>query len=320
MSADARPPAIFLMGPTASGKTDLAVGLAASLPLEVVSVDSALVYRGLDIGTAKPDADTRARVPHHLIDIVEPEQPYSAGRFRDDALAAMAAIIGRGRVPLLVGGTMMYFRALDGGLGPMPPADPAVRAALEAELRERGPAALHADLAGVDPRAAARIHANDPQRIQRALEVYRISGRPISAFHGGFAHALDYRVLRLVVAPEDRARLHTRIERRFHDMLAAGLVEEVERLRRRPRMRADLPSMRAVGYRQVWQYLEGTLDHATMVERGIVATRGLARRQLTWLRAMDDVERLAGERARVAHLHARIERWLGQGATHATTT
>lgn len=313
MSADARPPAVLLMGPTATGKTELAVGLAASLPLEVVSVDSALVYRGLDIGTAKPDADTRARVPHHLVDIVEPEEPYSAGRFRDDALAAMAAVSGRGRVPLLVGGTMMYFRALEGGLGPMPPADPGVRAALEAERRERGLAALHAELARLDPEAAGRIHPNDPQRIQRALEVHRISGRPISAFHGGRADGLGYRVLRLAVVPHDRARLHAHIDRRFRRMLAAGLVEEVAQLRRRPGMRADLPSMRAVGYRQVWQYLEGALDHATMVERGIVATRGLARRQLTWLRALDDVERFAAEHATVADLHARIERWLAQG-------
>lgn len=312
MSADARPPAIVLMGPTASGKTGLAVELAESLPLEIVSVDSALVYRGLDIGTAKPDAATRARVPHHLVDIVEPEEPYSAGRFRDDALAVMAAIAGRGRVPLLVGGTMMYLRALEGGLGPMPPADPAVRAALEAEMRTRGLAALHAELARVDPQAAGRIHPNDPQRIQRALEVHRISGRSISAFHEGGAGALDYRVLRLALVPGDRARLHARIEQRFHGMLAAGLVEEVERLRRRSGMHAGLPSMRAVGYRQVWQYLDGALDRATMIERGIVATRGLARRQLTWLRALDDVERLACEHAMVADLRARIERWLAE--------
>lgn len=316
MTADP-PPAIFLMGPTASGKTELATRLAEALPLEVVSVDSALVYRGLDIGTAKPDTDTRARVPHHLVDIVEPEEPYSAGRFRDDALAAMAAIVGRGRVPLLVGGTMLYFRALEGGLGPMPPADAGVRAALDTEMHERGLAALHAELADIDPPAAARIHPNDPQRIQRALEVYRVSGRPISAYQGERAGALDYRVLRLALVPGERARLHARIEQRFHRMLAAGLVEEVERLRRRPGMRADLPSMRAVGYRQVWRYLDGALDHETMVERGVVATRGLARRQLTWLRALDGVERLAGEDATAADLQARIERWLAEGDASA---
>lgn len=320
MSADARPPAILLMGPTASGKTELALGLAESLPLEIVSVDSAVVYRGLDIGTAKPDAARRARVPHHLVDIVEPEERYSAGRFRDDALAAMAAIAGHGRVPLLAGGTMMYFRALEGGLGPMPPADAAVRAALEAEMHARGPAALHAELAAVDPRAAARIHPNDPQRIQRALEVYRVSGRPISVFQEAQAGALDHRVLRLALVPEDRARLHARIGQRFRDMLAAGLVEEVERLRRRPGMHAGLPSMRAVGYRQVWQYLDGALDHAAMVERGIVATRGLARRQLTWLRGLDGVTPLAAERATSADLRARVERWLAEGGRDAGGT
>jgi len=314
-AAQRRPPAVFLMGPTASGKTDLAVHLVERLPLGIVSVDSALVYRGLDIGAAKPDAATRGRAPHRLIDRVEPEDAYSAGRFREDALEAMAAVRSEGRVPLLVGGTMMYFRALAGGLGPMPPADAAIRAQLEREERERGLAALHGELAQVDVAAAARIHPNDPQRIHRALEVYRITGRPISAWQReDGAQALPDRVLRLAVAPFDRAVLHARIECRFDAMLAAGLVEEVERLHRRPGMHADLPSMRAVGYRQVWAYLEGELDYAAMRERGIIATRQLAKRQLTWLRGMEGLEWIDSERLSFADVEARVQRFLDDDA------
>ena len=312
-ATDDRPPAILLMGPTASGKTELAVRLAERLPLEIVSVDSAVVYRGLDIGTAKPDPATRARVPHHLVDILEPEEPYSAGRFVEDARAAMTAIRARGRVPLLAGGTMLYFRALAEGLGPMPPADAEVRAELEREAAERGLAALHAELAKVDPAAAQRIHPNDPQRIQRALEVHRLTGRPISDFQSGpeaQASTSGDRLLKLSVAPTDRERLHRRIAERFDAMLQQGLIEEVEGLRQRPGMHADLPSMRAVGYRQVWQYLDGELDRAGLRERGIIATRQLAKRQFTWLRGMQDIEAFDSETHPLDALHARIDAFL----------
>lgn len=309
------PPAIFLMGPTASGKTDVALRLAGVFPLEIVNVDSAVVYRGLDIGTAKPGPAERARVRHHLIDILDPEEPYSAGRFRQDAIDAMAAIRGRGRVPLFAGGTMLYFRALAEGIGPMPPADTQVRAALDREAGERGLAALHAELRAVDPEAAERIHPNDPQRIQRALEVHRITGRPISVFQGERSAApLADRILRLAIASGDRDHLHARIAERFDAMLAAGLVDEVAALRERPGVHADLPSMRAVGYRQVWQYLEGKLDARGLRERGIIATRQLAKRQLTWLRGMPDVQWFDGEPDPFPAIRARVARFLGMEA------
>lgn len=304
------PPAIFLMGPTAAGKTGAAVALAELLPLAIVSVDSALVYRGLDIGAARPDADTLARAPHHLIDRVEPEEPYSAGRFRDEALAMMGRIRADGRVPLLAGGTMMYFHVLEHGLAGMPPADPGLRAELERETAERGLAALHAELAAADPDAAARIHPNDPQRIQRALEVLRLSGRPISELQAE-SEPLACRLLRLAVAPADRAVLHAHIEQRFDAMLEQGLVEEVRALRNRPGMHADLPSMRAVGYRQVWQYLDGELSREEMREKAIIATRQLARRQLTWLRRMEGVEWFdSDDPDLVPKLRARVETFL----------
>ncbi len=311
MSArDEAPPAVFLMGPTASGKTGAAVALVESLPLEIVSVDSALVYRGLDIGAARPDVDTLARAPHRLIDRVQPEETYSAGRFRDEALATMERIRADGRVPLLAGGTMMYFHVLEHGLAGMPPADPDLRAGLERETAERGLAALHAELAAADPDAAARIHPNDPQRIQRALEVLRLSGRPISELQAE-SEPLPYRLLRLAVAPADRARLHTRIEQRFDAMLEQGLVEEVRALRDRPGMHAELPSMRAVGYRQVWQYLDGDLSREEMRRKAIVATRQLARRQLTWLRRMKGVEWFDSDAPDlVPKLRARVEAFL----------
>lgn len=313
--ATGRPPAIFLMGPTASGKTDVALRLAEAFPLEIVSVDSAVVYRGLDIGTAKPGPDERARVRHHLVDILDPEEPYSAGRFREDAMAAMAAIRERGRIPLLVGGTMLYFRALAEGIGPMPPADTQVRAALDREAGERGLAALHDELRALDPDAAERIHPNDPQRIQRALEVHRITGRPISAFQREqSAQALADRILQLAVAPGDRERLHARIAERFDVMLAAGLVEEVAALRERPGLHRDLPSMRAVGYRQVWQYLDGELDERALRERGIIATRQLAKRQLTWLRGMRDVQWFDSEPDPFPAIRAEVARFLGMEA------
>ena len=282
---DSRPPAIVLMGPTASGKTDLALAWARRWPLGLVSVDSALVYRGMDIGTAKPDAEVLARVPHALVDVREPHEAYSAAQFAADARAAMEAITAAGSVPLLVGGTGLYFHALLHGLSAMPESDPAVRAALEQEGAEHGWPALHAELARVDPRAAARIRATDRQRILRALEVQRQSGRPISAWQQDASHApFPYRVLRLVVAPADRAVLHQRIAQRFDTMAARGFLDEVRRLRTDPRLHADLPSMRAVGYRQAWRHLDGHTDPATFRAEAIAATRQLAKRQFTWLR------------------------------------
>lgn len=295
MSSDPRPLAIALMGPTASGKTALSLEWAERLGGEIVSVDSALVYRGLDIGSAKPTSAERARAPHHLIDIRDPWQPYSAAEFAADARVAMDAITARGRLPILVGGTGLYFHALLHGLSPMPQADQATRAAIEADAAARGWGALHAELATVDPAAAARIHATDAQRIQRALEVHRLSGRPISAWQGDARAAprLPYRVLRLVLAPAERAVLHARIEQRFDAMLAQGFLEEVERLRALPPLRAhprplELPAMRAVGYRQAWEYLDGHGDADRFRDRGIFATRQLAKRQLTWLRSRLD--------------------------------
>ncbi|QOW20211.1 tRNA (adenosine(37)-N6)-dimethylallyltransferase MiaA [Lysobacter ciconiae] len=286
----ARPCAIALMGPTASGKTALALDWAERLGGEIISVDSALVYRGLDIGAAKPDAAERTRAPHHLIDIRDPWQPYSAAEFARDARAALDAVIGRGRVPILAGGTGLYFRALLHGLSPMPEADAPIRAQIAADIAERGLPAMHRELATLDPIAASRIHATDAQRIQRALEVYRASGRTITSWRAEPpAPRLPLRVLKLVLAPRDRAVLHQRIEQRFDAMLAAGFLEEVGRLRVLPQLRdhpapLELPAVRAVGYRQAWEYLDGRGDAADFRDRGIHATRQLAKRQLTWLR------------------------------------
>jgi tRNA dimethylallyltransferase len=285
------PPAIVLLGPTASGKSALALEIALCFPVEIVSVDSAQVYRGMDLGTAKPAAAERAAVPHHLIDIIDPEQSYSAAQFRADALRLMREIAARGRVPLLVGGTMLYFKALREGLSDLPQADAAVRAALEAEAREKGWPALHAELARIDPATAARLKPGDAQRIQRALEVFRVTGKPLSALQGArVAAPARHRFLQLALVPAERALLHRRIERRFDAMLAAGLVEELAALRRKYALHAGLPSMRCVGYRQAWEHLEGAYDRATLRERGIYATRQLAKRQLTWLRAMPEVQ------------------------------
>ncbi len=283
---DTRPPAIALMGPTASGKTALAVDWCQRLGTEVISVDSALVYRGLDIGAAKPDAATRALAPHHLVDVRDPHEVFSAADFAREALPPMQALAGRGRVPLLVGGTGLYFSALLDGLSELPEADPGVRAAIAAEATERGWPALHAEMAAVDPAAGKRIKPGDSQRITRALEVWRLSGRPISDWQqAGAPRRFPFRVLRLVLAPSDRAVLHERIERRFDQMLAGGFLDEVRRLRADPRLHPDLPSMRAVGYRQAWAHLEGRTDASTFREQAIAATRQLAKRQLTWLRA-----------------------------------
>ncbi len=279
------PLAVFLMGPTASGKTDLAVELVQQRPCEIISVDSALVYRGMDIGTAKPDAELLALAPHRLIDICDPRDAYSAARFRDDALKTMADITAAGRIPLLVGGTMLYFRALQYGLSELPVADAVIRERLEQFQTEFGLSALHKRLAEVDAVAANRIHPNDSQRIKRALEVYELTGKPMSQLQNRQGkQQLPYRLLKLVRAPDDRALLHQRIERRFHKMLAEGFETEVRELIRQKGMSTDLPSMRAVGYRQMLGYIQGELSYEEMVERGIIATRQLAKRQFTWLR------------------------------------
>ncbi len=277
---------ICLMGPTASGKTDLAIGLAEALGCELVSVDSALVYRGLDIGSAKPD------YPHHLVDIRDPAQPYSAADFAADARRLCADIRARGRVPLLVGGTMLYFKAFLEGLAQMPPADPAVRAAIEAEAAERGWPHIHAQLAAVDPEAAARVHPNHSQRLSRALEVYRASGVTLSEWHRrGRAEgsAVPGAVVQLAICPADRAVLHQRIALRFEQMMAAGLLEEVRALYRRGDLSPELPAIRAVGYRQLWQHLAGEFSLEEAVEKALAATRQLAKRQLTWLRKWPDL-------------------------------
>jgi tRNA dimethylallyltransferase len=284
------------MGPTASGKTELALALAERLPISLISVDSTQVYRGLDIGSAKPDAVLRERHPHALVDIRDPADPYSAADFRDDALAAMDAARSAGRLPVLVGGTMLYFRVLEQGIASMPPSDPAVRAALDARQARDGVAALHAALAQVDPEAARRIDPGNPQRIKRALEVHEVSGRTLSWWWaqpavGRDLHA-DFELRRVALEPTDRAALHQAVARRFDAMLAAGLIEEVRGLRGRPELHPGLPAIRSVGYRQVWSHLDGETTAEEMRERSVAATRQLARRQLTWLRSWDGVERV----------------------------
>lgn len=285
------PAAILLMGPTASGKSTLAMHLAERLPVEIVSVDSAQVYRGMDVGTAKPGAKDRARVPHHLIDIIDPTEAYSAAAFRADALRLIGEISARGRIPLLVGGTMLYFKALLEGLSDLPSSDREVRAEIDREASERGWPAMHAELASVDPATAARLKPRDSQRIQRALEIYRVSGQPMSELIGRTEEkSLPFRQVAIGLVPSDRSELHRRIERRFDEMLANGLVDELRALRKRYDLRPGLSSMRCVGYRQAWQFLEGELAKTELRDRGIYATRQLAKRQLTWLRSMPDVD------------------------------
>lgn len=276
------------MGPTAAGKTDLALALAEKYPVEIISVDSALVYKGMDIGTAKPSPDLLARFPHHLVNMLDPTEAYSAGRFRDDALALMADITARGKVPLLVGGTMLYFKALQQGMSDLPSADPAVRAKLEAAAAEHGLAYLHKRLAEIDPVSAKRIHVNDPQRLQRALEVYELTGKSLTELTAESGEALPYDVTKVIVAPFERKVLHQRIADRYHKMVEHGFVDEVKQLYQRDDCHPQLPSIRAVGYRQAWSYLAGEYDEETFIYKAIVATRQMAKRQLTWLRAQQD--------------------------------
>jgi tRNA dimethylallyltransferase len=294
------PSAIFLMGPTATGKTDLAVALREHLPVELISVDSALVYKGMDIGSAKPEPELLARVPHQLIDIRDPSEPYSAANFAYDARKAMEEITASGRIPLLVGGTMLYFKALLEGLADSPPANDEIRQKIEREAKEKGWPYLHEQLALVDPESAAQLHPNHSQRIQRALEVYRVTGKTLSAFQqeqrekGSVLGPIteEYRLTQIALIPEDRLVLHQRIEQRFNAMLGQGFENEVRQLYQRGDLHPDLPSMRAVGYRQMWQYLSSETDHDQMIQQGIAATRQLAKRQLTWLRKWPDLHEI----------------------------
>jgi len=282
------PNVIAIMGPTASGKTELAIQLTERLPCEVISVDSAMVYRGLNIGTAKPDAETLNRVPHRLVDILDPTEIYSAAQFSVDAQAEIDKIVAAGKIPLLVGGTLLYFRALLQGLSPLPTANQAMREAIEGEAQLHGWAALHQQLADVDAEAAQRIHPNDTQRIQRALEVYRMTGQPISVLQK-IRQAPSMNVLKIALVTQDRKVLHQRIESRFRQMLAAGFEAEVRQLYERGDLSLNLPAIKSVGYRQMWQYLEGQLTYDEMVAKGMAASRQLAKRQLTWLRTEPDV-------------------------------
>jgi tRNA dimethylallyltransferase len=313
MAAEPAPRCVCLTGTTACGKTELALALAERLPLEIVSMDSAMVYRGLDIGTAKPSALVRARVPHHLVDVVEPTETYSAGRFARDALAAIREIGARGRLALLVGGTLLYLRALREGLASLPRADAVVRAELDAEGRALGWPALHERLARLDPEAAARIAPTDRQRIQRALEVHALTGLPLTELQRRGAAAPELTIATIALVPEDRAALAQRIERRFDAMVAAGLVREVENLRARGDLTPQLPALRAVGYRQVWGYLDGAYDWPEARRRALVATRQLAKRQLTWLRADAVSERWPADTPGLeTKFLGRIERFLAR--------
>ncbi|MDR9830749.1 tRNA (adenosine(37)-N6)-dimethylallyltransferase MiaA [Vibrio sp. FNV 38] len=289
------PLALFLMGPTASGKTDLAIRLRQRYPVEIISVDSALIYRDMDIGTAKPDENELTLAPHRLIDILDPSEAYSAADFRRDALKEMADIVAQGKIPLLVGGTMLYYKALLEGLSPLPAADPEIRAELESEAKSFGWQVMHDQLREIDPVSAERIHPNDPQRLSRALEVYRISGKTLTELTQTKGESLPYRVKQFAIAPKDRAELHRRIEFRFEKMLEAGFEHEMKALYQRDDLHPDLPSIRCVGYRQMWDYLDGnaTLDEA--IFRGVCATRQLAKRQITWLRSWDDLTWLDSE-------------------------
>jgi tRNA dimethylallyltransferase len=304
------PPAIMLMGPTASGKTGIALALARRMPVEIVSVDSALVYRGMDIGTAKPDLDTRLQVRHHLIDIMEPTQNYSAAQFRDDALAIMADIVERGRVPLLTGGTMLYFKALREGLSDLPAANADTRLVIDAMAADVGWPAIHRELQRIDPATAQRLDPNDSQRVQRAMEIFYLTGKPMSELIAGDKPVgLPYRLISLALIPGERSVLHRRIAERFELMLELGLINEVRQLREAHALKPDLPSMRCVGYRQVWQYLDGEFGLAALREKAVAATRQLAKRQLTWLRATSDVRKFD---CVAEDLQEQVEAWLPQ--------
>lgn len=302
------------MGPTASGKTELALALAEHLPCEIISVDSAQVYRGMDIGTAKLSPALRQICPHHLIDILDPAETYSVGRFRADALTLMDAISKRGRIPLLVGGTMLYFHTLQHGISILPPANPKLRAALDKEAAMKGWQVLHRRLAEVDPVAAQRIHANDPQRIQRALEVFQLAGKPLSDLMVDTPEpVLPYRVIKMILSPQERTALHRRIERRFYAMLEMGFLEEVRQLFARSDLGIELPSIRAVGYRQAWLYLQGYLPFSAMIEQALAATRQMAKRQLTWLRRENDAIRIeSGAECRLKKVGQQLEEVLNQ--------
>lgn len=279
-----KPTAIFLMGPTASGKTDLAIRLRQTLPVEVISVDSALIYRGMDIGTAKPSKAEQALAPHRLIDIIDPAESYSVANFRDDALREMAEITAQGKIPLLVGGTMLYYKGLLDGLSPLPSAVPEIRAEIEAKAAQFGWAALHQELAAIDPISAARINPNDSQRINRALEVFYISGKTMTELTAAQGESIPYDIVQFAIAPQERAVLHQRIEQRFHKMIELGFENEVRQLYARADLHPDLPSIRCVGYRQMWEHLAGEISLDEAIFKGICATRQLAKRQITWLR------------------------------------
>lgn len=309
MQNQPHPPAIFLMGPTASGKTSLSVQIAQALSGEIISVDSALVFKGMDIGTAKPTMEERGGIPHHLIDILDPAESFSTGQFRKQALVLMDDITRRGKIPVLVGGTMLYFNVLNSGLAVLPEADPDIRAKLDRDLEQLGKEAMHRRLVEIDPESAARIHPNDPQRIQRALEVYEISGKPLTSFFTeALAQDIPYQRIKLIIAPQDRAILHDIIARRFKQMLEQGFIDEVEALYQRGDLTEKMPSIRAVGYRQAWSYLQGEDDLETMTEKAIIATRQLAKRQFTWLRREIDAANFqTGQKDLLAKVLAEID-------------
>ncbi|WP_261816130.1 tRNA (adenosine(37)-N6)-dimethylallyltransferase MiaA [Vibrio gallicus] len=292
---DKWPLAIFLMGPTASGKTELAIRLRQRFPIELISVDSALIYKGMDIGTAKPSAAEQIAAPHRLIDILDPSESYSAADFRRDALAQMEEITAQGKIPMLVGGTMLYYKALLEGLSPLPAADPMIRQQIEKEAVDKGWQALHDELKQVDPVSAQRIHPNDPQRLSRALEVYRISGKSLTELTKQKGEPIPYRVKQFAIAPKERSELHRRIELRYENMVEAGFEQEVKKLYKRPDLHADLPAIRCVGYRQMWEYLDGEYSFDEAIFKGVCATRQLAKRQITWLRSWKDLTWLDSE-------------------------
>ncbi len=296
IQAEAKPKAIFVMGPTAAGKTELAIKLVQEHNCEIISVDSAMVYKNLDIGSAKPSPQELALAPHRLIDICDPSEPYSAARFRNDALQQMAQIVANGKIPLLVGGTMLYYKTLLEGMNNLPDSNPEVRQKLQQELNEKGLAYMHQKLTLVDPDSAKRINPNDPQRILRALEVFAICGKPLSQLHDEQeSEEFPYEVLQIGLLPSDRAVLHQRIEQRFHQMLAQGLLDEVQKLYQRGDLNIDLPAIRSVGYRQIWQFLTGELSQDEAIERAIIATRQLAKRQFTWLRSWSNLTPLQSD-------------------------